>query len=135
MKRGELREGSLLYYGVEGKICKVVGIGSEAAFDGLIETESDGVLNAEREIDFFIPIPLTEAWLERNDLLCYYGSPISNKVYKIDQTTFSYVVGVVYDTAFYDDGIDSPNAVEVEVKYVHQLQNLYHALTGEEPPL
>lgn len=69
------------------------------------------------------PIPLSEEWLIK------FGFE-SEKVYEV---VFEYTIdkkhriqtdGEMYILMGYKDGI--------EIKYVHQLQNLYFALTGEE---
>lgn len=66
------------------------------------------------------PIVLTEDWLIRfgfkKDILPYFGSLIFEKD------------GITLDHDFVLMDIDK----RVEIKYVHQLQNLYFALTGEE---
>lgn len=73
------------------------------------------------------PIPLTEKWLlnsgfiERPDC---YSLQIGNDIYFIS------IKGVLYIF-----GPDCPNegyGIEVNVKYIHQLQNLYYTLTGRE---
>jgi len=77
--------------------------------------------------DSFTPIPLTEEWLlkfgfEKNDWkeigkLFYYG-----------WAKDSFLIESTRDNTFFClDG--KPETV---IKYVHQLQNLYFALTGEE---
>jgi hypothetical protein len=84
-------------------------------WDNLVQTSNF----AERDIKEFEPILLTEEWLvrlglERSKLLGYYyvGNISVNK-------DMLCCVG--------DYGGELPH-----IKYVHQLQNLIHALTGEE---
>lgn len=72
------------------------------------------------------PILLTEEWTKK--LGCYTKSDWDykeNLVYSLNGK-FYYVI----DTYF--DSDDAYGYVEIEVKYVHQIQNLYFALTGEE---
>lgn len=67
--------------------------------------------------DWYFPIPISEDWLSQLGFVLefnYYDKGILSysKVYKI----------------FYYDG----EMLETNVQYVHQLQNLYFALTGSE---
>ncbi len=75
---------------------------------------------------FFRGIELTEEWLEKlgfdSDVDDYLGT---ERVFKI---------GLI---AIYDHGDDvyslyRYNDSRVRISYVHQLQNLYHSLTGQE---
>jgi len=77
-----------------------------------------GLLNCT--IDEFEPIPLTEEWLlkmgfvkYKSDVRFYQNSSLKIKVHK-NGYQFRWSESLVY------------------VKYVHQLQNLYHALTNNE---
>ncbi len=65
----------------------------------------------------FEPIPLTEDWLLK------FGFELKNWGIKV-----WYLKGFEIDQNFYLKGIDWG----VRFKYVHQLQNLYFALTNEE---
>lgn len=70
-----------------------------------------------------IGIPLTKFWLLKFGFIPKeYGYVNQIYVRKPDNR--------VNDFYFEFDGFDIGK--EVELKYVHQLQNLYHALTGEE---
>jgi hypothetical protein len=72
--------------------------------------------------EFIEPIPLTEEWLLKfggrktivEDYPIYFVNPFDIEFYKNES-----VVLISGNT-------------EVKIKYVHQLQNLYFALTGEE---
>ena len=76
--------------------------------------------------EFYKPIPLTEEWLLK------FGF-----VYDADSLTFDYEYNhfVFYLERDFKDietfSFDS-SFTETKVKYVHQLQNLYFALTGKE---
>ena len=61
------------------------------------------------------PIPLTEEWLLKFGFEKRY------------ETCFQYKNFILNDKFIMMD-ID----ITIQLKYVHQLQNLYHALTGEE---
>lgn len=77
-------------------------------------------------IDDLNPIPLTEEWLIK-----FGFEKTKGYVFKIDK--FS-----LFDHN-YDQGnlflkLNSQNVPLINIKYVHQLQNLYFALTGKELP-
>ena len=67
------------------------------------------------------PIPLTEEWLSK------FGFKKIGSFYRIKDSRFVEVL-------IHDDGIDVCNhsIYLLHIKYVHQLQNLYFALTGEK---
>lgn len=70
------------------------------------------------------PIPLTEEWLTRFgfDETGY----MNIKSGGIIQVTMNFIGSVMYS-------INGSHWVDIsDCRYVHQLQNLYHALTGEE---
>ena len=64
------------------------------------------------------PIPLTEEWLLKFGLHGNHSSPV--RVGLVDDDFVLQQFTVMFMNAY------------IKVKYVHQLQNLYHALTGEE---
>lgn len=66
-------------------------------------------------MDYIKPIPLTEEWLVKFGFLINGSCCENNKIvlYKIINPTEFHLAGV-------------------KLQYVHQLQNLYFALTGEE---
>lgn len=71
------------------------------------------------------PILLTEEWLERFGFILrgiYYHFPY-NDIFKLQQ----YTVKNAYWLRHSSESLDS-----VRINYVHQLQNLHFALTGEE---
>lgn len=78
------------------------------------------IFDDQTYLDHLKPIPLTEEWL------------INFGFYNSERLKNSFIKNGVHiyiqDTAFwYDLANDS-----IEVKTIHQLQNLYFALTGEE---
>jgi len=83
------------------------------------------------------PIPLTEEWLVK------FGFDIKNGVSKLDFSKhhlecFDQLVFNLKDNYNYclkqwrGEMLDAWYISEKEVKYIHQLQNLYFALSGEE---
>ena len=74
------------------------------------------------KISTYKPIPLTADWLLRFGFEQDIGFPI----FSIDQ----YYIRIRDNFEF---GIDEEGGLHLsEIQYVHQLQNLYYALTGEE---
>jgi hypothetical protein len=70
-------------------------------------------------------IPLTEEWLFRFGFIykgIYYNFPL-NDIFKLEQ----YKLNNAYWLRHHSESLDC-----VKIKYVHQLQNLYFALTNEE---
>lgn len=71
-------------------------------------------------VSMFEPIPLTEEWLIK------FGFDVNNRPNWIDQLQeYSIVCG---NTQYLKGSAKNI----MPIKYVHQLQNLYFALTGEE---
>ncbi|MES2287775.1 MAG: hypothetical protein V4547_18955 [Bacteroidota bacterium] len=78
-----------------------------------------------------IPIPLTEDWLLR------FGSELGGNTKNYTTTEIGKIYSLGYiNISIFDGSISVEVGVNdyfpVDIKYVHQLQNLYFALTGEE---
>ena len=74
------------------------------------------------------PIPLTEEWLERFGFKLPAHSWIGDKFHLSEYGEGSkHPNGGVWVVA-----MNKNNAIIAEIQYVHQLQNLYFALVGEE---
>jgi hypothetical protein len=117
MKSIELRIGNLVNYQEDGTLFNVIGI------DNLgISVKND---NEETwiELDQFEPIPLTEEWLLKfgfNNLSgCYY-----------ERNGIGFITGYANDGSFVCGNSFGPR--HCHFYYVHQLQNIYFALTNEE---
>lgn len=88
--------------------------------------EDDGDIVNDSLIDSFEPIPLTEEWLFKFGVeqggydLLFWTKESSMGIFTISGHT---------DIGF---GVRYNDEIEPQLKYVHQLQNLYHSLTGEE---
>ena len=79
--------------------------------------------------DFFIPIPLTDEWLLKFGFK-YVESYDNYKVKAGDYwNSVKFYEG---EWCYNNDDSDSGCYFLTTIKYVHQLQNLYFALTGEE---
>ncbi|MDV3749673.1 hypothetical protein CMU21_17735 [Elizabethkingia anophelis] len=111
MEAKELRIGNYVYYA--DVLCKVEGYTS----DGYLC--ADGVT---APVSAFQPVDITKKWLLK---------------FRFEHTTIIYVKGMVLrlvDKHLVGGFEDNEYGIEHEVKinYVHQLQNLFFALTGEE---
>jgi len=80
--------------------------------------------SCEREPENYTPIPLTEQWLkdfgfkQDTNWLIKWSGELKFRMCVEDKNVWTYI---------YHDGY-----IEVDIKYVHQLQNLYFALTKKE---
>lgn len=80
-----------------------------------------GVAECTINLEDVKPIPLTEEWLERLGF--------ENYSMNLDEDGFTHV-----DVSFLSGGVEVyiNDMIYPHIKHVHQLQNLYFALTGEE---
>lgn len=114
MKATELRLGNLVYFtngNVAFKITEIDNIGFG------IENDFETTWVEHEEIE---PIPLTEEWLLEFGANKYEFDHKANQ-YRIENMLF-----VIRENTFFDYGTG------VKLQFVHQLQNLYFALNGEE---
>ncbi|CAM4421339.1 hypothetical protein SAMN06265348_12419 [Pedobacter westerhofensis] len=131
MEASELRIGNYVQSFLHNFDLKVEGIVGNKIYYGY-KYSLDFRPNYEIE-----PIPLTEEWLA--------GFGFVHEAYStLDPSEKSYSINLSFDLEdviiiksgksffFGHDGIDGAYAIYQELKYVHQLQNLYFALTGEE---
>ena len=112
MEANELRIGNWVYLG--RNIIAIDGIGKDFVFNGSTHWNLDAP-------NLIKPIPLTEKYLlrfgfERSGL--YH---VKNQVHIHDEHGWT---DTGYEYRF--------NYTSIKIKHVHQLQNLYFALTGEE---
>lgn len=124
MKANELRIGNLIY--ANGLVFRVIRIdedGMEAAPLDLDEWKN----SPEQWKNDFKPIPLTEEWLVK------FGFEWSIFHQAYHKTGFLFDVNARYDGGYYLHGCrNSASIIMPEILFVHQLQNLYFALTGTE---
>jgi len=109
MKNTELRIGN--YVEIYGKVEKVVDVLCDSVNTLNIEGVHYGLVN---------PIPLTKDWLEKLG----FDRGRKNKFWIILEKQMEYKFGRVY--------YNSWTISEKQPDFVHQLQNLYFAITGEE---
>lgn len=108
MKSTELRIGNKIHqFGIE---IFVTG----GTLEKLAEIEADGKICID-----LTPIPLTEEWLVEFGYI------------KSGNLRFT-AKGIIDLYAYKNNVTCSVNDVEIRLKYVHQLQNLFFALTGTE---
>src|SRR5690606_23175982 len=130
----ELRVGNLVlgYYAYNDEndqeqeitsVCRVLSIDSVGAHEYPLWVESIGKANDVEEYDGFVAIPLTEDWLLR------FGFELSGRSLKIKN--FGRFIFTELGCSFYPAGY-LKTGLKVDMQYVHQLQNLYFALTGKE---
>lgn len=117
MNPNELRIGNLIH--VDNHIAKVVSISEMGIATKIVERASQSTNSGSRS-----PIPLTEEWLIR------FG-------FKLDKDVYLLGLDNVLVIEFLEDyaqlaTIDSGLCTGLDIEHVHQLQNLYFALTGEE---
>lgn len=118
IKCTDLRIGNLVKYYDDETIFEVMEI----------DQNGINVKNSEQktwiEYDCFEPIPLNEEWLLKFEF-DKEGDKLLKKYIK-DICIYQGMSGFNYNASFYEyDNL-------TEIKYVHQLQNLFFALTGEE---
>lgn len=106
----EVRIGNLVSY--EGKEYRIAGIYKDYPFLDTIEIGAGVVEWKDLE-----PIPLTEGWLFK------FGFKKSTAWYRNGQHAVNPTIANTYEFK---------NIVIKEVDYVHELQNLYFALTNKE---
>ncbi len=84
------------------------------------------VKNGDVEIEDLQPIPLTEEWLLKLGFEENAGNTFSIKVesdcFKIE----------IYKKIFFPYEYKGMLLPAIRLKYIHELQNLYHAITGNE---
>lgn len=89
-----------------------------------IDTNDDMYLN----VDHIDPIPITKEWLLR------FGFEKDADQHRISY--YTYGVDFIFDRIEYKDGKWILLTIELQcnenIQYIHQLQNLYFALTGNE---
>jgi hypothetical protein len=136
MKTSELRIGNWIFED-EGTLCKIIGLkpfpdsircDEEEGCNILIDIyPHDGSIKVGYIVESFLckPIPLTEEWKLK------FGF---EKTEWDNFNSFRLSIGNNdYTIVLYTDGnCEVGDIITCKIEYVHQLQNLYFALTGEE---
>lgn len=126
MKANELRIGNLIQWEDDSNnIVKVATIGGKGKpwvrYDELDPKEPSGVARLFE----FIPIPLTKEWLLKlgfGDFNGYFARYWGKNGFEI----------IVWNNYYKKYFFELAKGRTILIDYVHQLQNLYFALTGEE---
>jgi len=125
MKANELRIGNLVsHYSFEGYYHTVIGIKPNGIVILEMPTGFGELHAADSE-----PITLTEEWLLK------FG--FEKKIWKVKKSIYFELdkIEILLEDSYYKNGVTyfkSNMLFEYFPKYVHQLQNLYFALTNEE---
>ena len=111
MKANELRIGNL--------VNKITTRDNDA---DLTIVNAEDIFNVSADIDFYEPILLTEYWLY---------------TFGFKKTEHKYYYFISLFECYFNKELDVlingyKSSLFISIKYVHQLQNLYFALTGEE---
>lgn len=117
----ELRIGNFLHFVTTKHICEITGICS----DGFIESEAQFGKNGDRLSEDFDPIYLTKEWLLK---FGFYTNEECLSEFILDVSEF-------YQFRIRGNELNIWNhsmLLNGTIQYVHQLQNLCFALTGEE---
>ena len=142
MKTNDLRIGNYIYgnyYGNEDEEktekCKVLGIDSVGFSEYPIWVEGLEETGIETYMGFQ-PIPLTEEWLlkfgfnKQIGFIKFIGVPYEKDSFEVAHNDLD--KWYCYFRNFVKGAQDDFVLLRNDLKHVHQLQNLYHALTGEE---
>lgn len=138
MKANELRIGNLVtdeFYDSFKSIIKVENVNNEGINlfiedDGNWSEVAYRWISPEYHLEQLRPIPITEEWVLR-----FGFARKSDRIYaKIINETFDigYDFGIEHTCVLSFRSTYSTAFRRVKINYVHQLQNLYFALTGEE---
>ena len=121
MKVNELRIGNWVLY--NDLYCKIIGIDESKVLVEYYNGETDYC-----HIDYIEPIELTEEFFLKNGfkkdpMITQYGK-------EIDEFLISYIVGV--NGCLLSIQGKKSQFYKYDIKYIHELQNLYYYLTNEE---
>jgi len=123
----DLRVGNLVFY-------PTVNLNNGEPFDEVIEVKANDIKNLEISRNYLKPIPLTEEWL---DNFGFEKVKYGYKFPKIDGNEYRMKIGRWVTKKFLQEDVLLEHPFIrydgiCDIHYVHQLQNLYHALTGQE---
>lgn len=126
MKTEELRIGNYMQYRDKSRLLQVCNIG----LLGFETVDENGLLYGSDDILDYNPISLTEEWLfdfgfKNTEIGVFEIKVLSRGSINIHTNRMDIKFVELGTTGHYLFGV-------VDIKYVHQLQNLYFALTGKE---
>lgn len=121
VRANELRIGNLVYFKFDNELTIHNIVGKDIQVMHKCERDYN------EESECYYPIPLTEDWLVKFGFNQNYGVADSEQ-YMVYQPIWIYEHERVYYSESYDDYFTFIKTIQ----YVHQLQNLYFAITGEE---
>ena len=120
IKANELRIGNLFIEENSNKIIEVIGLDKKTVvFSGKFLYQWQAK-----------PIPLTEEWLLKFGFENVHTDWFYKDIAKTNSYQFCFNICLSNGKITLDSGFDE-NSI-IKLKYVHQLQNLYFALTGAE---
>jgi hypothetical protein len=119
LKASDLRVGNWVNYQGKPIIIKEIYCHDEAL------TELPGYCINHTTIDAYNPILLTDEILYHTGFDLFYNNPRLECFYVNTSSYYPFNIVESSDHRFYYND-------NLEIKYLHQLQNLYHALTGQE---
>lgn len=123
MKASELRLGNLVWC-FDKQVAEISTIGYDGCWANLLDPEAMQSTSQDVDMNYIQPIPLTKEWLTQ------FG--FSNNGYG-EFVKGRYMIDCEYtDKGLFEFCILGKALPDMEVEYVHQLQNLYFALTGKE---
>jgi hypothetical protein len=117
LRASELRVGNITTLGV-------VSLIDQDVFR-VVDSEGDSFKNTWAEIK---PIPLTEEWLLKFGFEINRQTKEENNIWRCYSEEGFFEVEQIGSSFFLDDN----HCYGTKINHVHQLQNLYFALTGEE---
>jgi len=134
IKANELRIGNLVEYG--GEYCKVVSLFDDGIFS--FDDENNDTYSSETTTPN--PIPITPQILWKANFIVDCVSTHDYKRFDLTTIQTSYLIGDFDEKYFEISSTQNDRDGEIvynhnkraNLKYLHQLQNLYFALTGEE---
>ncbi len=126
MKASELRIGNLVMRGLTGEATHIYG-------HGITELAIEEIAHPSKK-PMYLPLPITEEWLLKFGFGKYSAPENINgvkHVFNVDEAVLLESIGDIKG-GLHIMCICRGDYFRDNLHYVHQLQNLYFALTGEE---
>lgn len=131
IKANELRIGN--YILINSKISKIFNVSDEGV-NMVIDTLGHFPINEFEKLSDCTAIPLTPEILEKcgfkRDTVYFYRYSIGS--FNIHKTLKDFKKADTKENRCFRLALDLGEFLKTEIQYLHQLQNLYFALTGEE---